>query len=136
MSWVFVAYPKATIEESVMMLASTWGWESVHQNDIWIINDSIINPLMCSQVDIWDNQLLQVDNWKIISLWTTIEKKYFYSLLINSCVTWFVSIIYIKCNYNPCFCTHERLSMQHFNAVNLRQLIQKSLCTLSTSYFN
>jgi hypothetical protein len=87
------------------------GWESVHQNEIWIINDSIINPLMCSQVDIWDDQLLQVDNWKIISLWTTIEKKYFYSLLINSCVTWFVSIIYIECNYNPCFCTHQRLSM-------------------------
>lgn len=27
------------------------GWESVHQNDPWIIKDSVINPLIWSQMD-------------------------------------------------------------------------------------
>jgi hypothetical protein len=34
------------------------------------MDDSIITPLICSEVEIQDNWLLQVDNWKIINFWT------------------------------------------------------------------
>jgi hypothetical protein len=36
----------------------------------WLMDNSIITPLICSEVEIQDNWLLQVDNWKIINLWT------------------------------------------------------------------
>jgi len=59
------------------------GWKNVINNDFWIIDyskpyswskfwiieNSIINPLICNQMDIQDNWLLWVDNWKIINLW-------------------------------------------------------------------
>jgi hypothetical protein len=38
--------------------------------EFWIIDESTIDPIICNQVNISNNRLLQVDNQKIISLWT------------------------------------------------------------------